>query len=66
MSTWLLATIAMSIVGHGVIYIGLAFVNGQFVPTHLGSVYQATNEGARIVIMLMLASLPANYIFSNV
>lgn len=50
----------LTLIGQGLIYVGIAFINKQLFPEVLASLYDLTNAVTRALIMNLVLAFPAN------
>lgn len=62
--TNILQAFVLALLGNAAIYGGLAFVNEKLFPQLFAGVYEQTNTFIRLMIMLVLCSTLANYLFA--
>ena len=59
------ALVLLMITGQAVIFSMLAFMNGQLLPGLLAPAYAALSPLARLLILVPLAAIPANWLFAT-
>ena len=59
-----IVSIAASLAGNLLIFVGLAFVNGVLLPSMLSSLYGATGTTTRNLMITLACALPANAVFA--
>ena len=55
----------LSLLAYALIYGGLAFLNRRLFPAHLDVVYAHTGDVSRMLVFLLLAAAPANYLLAK-
>ena len=62
----ILQALLLALIGNSLIYSGIAFINGILLPVTLQLVYRHTTVLHRVLVMTLLFSTLANFIFSRV
>lgn len=64
--TYLITPVLVALFANIMIYLGIAFVNAQLLPTVLSGVYEQASLWMRVLIMSVVTAPLANYLFSVV
>ncbi|HAG53098.1 MAG TPA: hypothetical protein DCL21_04855 [Alphaproteobacteria bacterium] len=57
---------AINFFATGIVYAGILFISGQFLPVQLATIYTTTNSLTRTAIAVLLLTAPANLLISYV